>query len=403
MSKRSHASPPPGPPKSRRRLKQAVIALLLIGVAVCLARWDFITVVGLKNGEFVVMRYRFFDESADLPRLQLLRKREKLDQVIAPGKTQFEKFVLLRKWVHDQWKNQGRFYYPPWDALEILDLARQHQNYGFCGQYSIVFAQACLSLGLHARYINLGHFLTAVWSDEYNRWVVMDPTNDLHYERDGLPLRGRELADAAWHDQAQGIFAVGSDGSRTPVTGEGLRPWRNYAIIMRNNHLTKPVVVRRQGRLEPLVHQDDYRKYLLAGRDEVAWVAEALAWYPPDLPADKMDLSRPASGDPQDFRDVYNQTLIFLAAKDVKSGSVKLKLLAEHAPEFQSFLIDGQHEAPQDQIIFKLKPGLNTCSARVKTRFGWLGPESSIKIFYKPDWFARSDHRSAMELKLGLP
>ena len=116
-------------------------------------------------------------------------------QVTAPGKSEFEKIVLLRKWVRDQWEGTSNFYYPPWDAVEILDLARKHGNSPFCAQYGIVFLQCCISLGIPARYVDLpGHFVVEVWSNEYNRWVLMDPTHDIHYEKKGIPVKGHSYA-----------------------------------------------------------------------------------------------------------------------------------------------------------------------------------------------------------------
>ncbi|MFI5362328.1 MAG: transglutaminase-like domain-containing protein [Elusimicrobiota bacterium] len=390
------------PPRESRRAKTFALAAAVVLAAAAAARQGFIYSWKTRGGEFLFMRYHFSEESADHPRLQFLRKREKLDEVVAPGKTQFDKIVLLRKWAHDQWVNHGAFYYPPWDAVEILDLARKYQNNGFCGQYSIVFAQAAQSLGLHVRYVNLGHFLTEVWSDDYDRWVVMDPTNDWHYERNGIPMNGRELADAAWHDKGEGIDKIGSDGSRTPLAADGLKAWRGYTIVTRSDHLSKPIVVKRDGRLEPLTHQDDYHRYLRLGRDDVSWVGEIMAWVPPDMPA-ALDPATPATADAADFRDVYNQTFIFVVAKNSRRGFVKLKLLAEHAPEFQSFVIDGNHETDQEgEVFLSLKPGVNEFSARVKTRFGWLGPESRIKLYYKPDWLSRRGPPTAEELKRGL-
>ena len=134
----------------------------------------------------------------------------------------FEKIVLLRKWAHSQWKAGPSFYYPPWDAVEILDLARQHHNYGFCAQYGIVFLQACQSLGLHARYVDLpGHFVVGVWSDDYNKWVIMDPYNDIHFEQDGIPMKGRDICTAYWKN-VKNIYKVDSSYKKTKADSHRL-------------------------------------------------------------------------------------------------------------------------------------------------------------------------------------
>ncbi|MBI5238897.1 MAG: transglutaminase domain-containing protein [Elusimicrobia bacterium] len=364
----------------------------LLGALALSFRLPFIAVAGVENGDFLFMRYRFFDESSDHPRLQLLRRREKLDAVVAPGRTQFEKFVLLRKWARAQWEPAGSFRYPPWDAVEILDLARRG-NRGFCAQYAVVFVQACLSLGLHARYGELGHFLAEVWSDELGRWVVMDPTGDVHYEKDGRPLRGRELDEAAWRGRPEGIVKVGSDGRVTPLAAEELKGWRGFSIVMRNNHLSQPVSILREGHPVPLTRQADPRSYPLISRDEVVWSAELLAWRPPGRDAADLPRDRTMTGDPGDFHNVYNQSLIFVVEKDARQGMVKLKLLAENSPGLESFQVDTGaqrfEQPPPGDVALLLKPGRNRFSARVRTSSGWLGPPSSIRLIYKPAWSFR--------------
>ena len=106
-----------------------------------------------------------------------------------------------------------------------------------------------------------------------------------------------------------------------------------------------------------------------------------------------MPSDRPVTSDPWDFHNVYDQTLIFVVDKDAAAGTVKLKLLAEHAPELESFRVDAGDRSfdkplPGD-VILGLRPGLNRFSARVKTTFGWLGPQSRVSILYKPAWSFR--------------
>ena len=159
-----------------RRIRRWPAFVFLGGFLIWLWRQPVMVVTGEENGRWLTSTYRLSEDVPTNPRLELLRRREKLDDVIAPGKTQFEKLVLLRRWVHSQWTYSGDpFYYPAWDGVEILDLARKIGNKGFCAQYAVLYLQACQSLGLHARYVELpGHFIVGVWSDDYDRWVLMD-------------------------------------------------------------------------------------------------------------------------------------------------------------------------------------------------------------------------------------
>jgi hypothetical protein len=289
------------------------LRLLLAALAAALLFWfaqaSFVIPLGSDVPEFLVSNYAVREESPDHPRLAALRRAEKLDQVVAPGKTQFEKTVLLRGWARRQWEHHsGSFAYPPWDAAEILRLARGG-NRGFCAQYAVVFLQAAVSLGLHARYIDLpGHFLTAVWSDAHYKWVAMDPYLDLHYERRGSPLSGMEMHLASLRGEPGGIEAVSSDGGRRPLKTGDLSAWSSYSIILRNNHLSEPVKAEVNGAAaRPLAVAGGRASYPVAGRDRLG-IADIFLSYgngeEPPVPG------RPFTADRDDFRRDMNSTVL---------------------------------------------------------------------------------------------
>jgi hypothetical protein len=375
--------------------KKVFSGILLAAAALWFAQTSFILPLKTDNGEFFVANYVVQEEDFDHPRLRLLRKREKLDEVMAAGETQFDKLVLLRKWTNRQWEHKnGRFYYPPWDALEILDLARRHGNRGFCAQYAVVFLQACLSVGRHARYIDLpGHFVVGVWSDGFSKWVVMDPYNDLHYEKNGIPLNGMELYEAYHRRGTDGIFEVKSDGARKPVSPEEISLYREYAVDMRNNHLSDPLVVRVNGSESKLTLSADYTAYPLAGKDEVQIDDFFLTYRPPEeAPQD----GRIYTEDSRDFKRNINQTIIYFMKSTVDSQAVKIVLLTDDAPTIRTFQINpndgGWRDAPS-KLMWELDPGINRLEARVMTKFGWMGRPSSITLYYKSPWLLNAAKR----------
>ncbi len=375
------------------RIRTVTGAALLIGAVLLAwaAQSEIILVTNEVNGELRVSSYVLQEDDFQHPRLQLLRQREKLDDVVAGAKSQFEKILLLRRWAHDQWEASGSFYYPPWDAVEILDLARTRGNRGFCAQYAIVFLQACQSLGIHARYVDLpGHFEVAVWSDDYNRWVVMDPTRDIHYEKDGVPLRGRDLYSAYWEGDRNGIVQVDSRGTRTIPDRGDLDLYRLYSIDLSADQLTRPVEVTVNGRSRALVHARDYRSYPQVGRDQVNIASDFLAWRTED--AAESFRERPETRDQDEFRYAMNQTVVLLANERVTDRVLKVALLSSNSPTFKRFLVRSGTgadwiPAPTSVVRWVLHPGVNRFSARIETAFGWQGPESRLEVFYKPPLF----------------
>lgn len=374
--------------KSRFRVRMGVAVCILIAAGVVIAQWPVIFVVKQDNGRFLASSYEMREDPPTTPDLQKLRQREHLDQVVAPGKSQFEKIVLLRRWTRQQWETQAPFYYPPWNALEILDLARTHQSRGFCAQYAIVFLQACQAMGIHARYVELpGHFIVGVWSDDYNKWVVMDPMNDVHYEQDGIPLGGVRLLRAYWNKNTTGIYEVKSDWTRKEILPDDIKLYREYSIVKRANHLSDPVDVKvNHGPMFKLRHLEDYRQYPLIGRDDLALASPYLAWQ--DKSAVENFPDKPKSGDPDDFGYFFNQTMIFVSRRYPSDGRVKLQLEAENSPTFKGFQINlngaGWQSIDVHKLSWPLKTGMNRLRVRIETNSGWLCTPSEMTIFYKP-------------------
>ncbi|HCE97518.1 MAG: hypothetical protein A2021_09570 [Elusimicrobia bacterium GWF2_52_66] len=377
----------PGVPNIRT--KRAVICVLTVILLLAAARSEFIVTVGKSAFPPIWSYYQLEQENFNHPRLQLLRKREKLDEITSEGQTEFEKLLLLRRWTNKTLiRSSGQFYYPPWDAVEIIDLARKYGNQSFCAQYAIVFLQACLSMGLHARYVDLpGHFIVSVWSDDFNKWIAMDPYFEVHYERNGRPLGGIDLCRAYWADIWQDIYKVDSHGNKTKIKKDDLYLYRMFSIVLKNTQLSEPVSVEVNGVKKKLAIESDYRNYPKAGRDKIVFDVVFLAWQEPH--AKEYFPGKQASGDEGDFKDPFNQIMYIYETISAR-GLIKIKLEPQNCPSFKSFLINqddaGYNEVAASILFWELNQGFNKLSVKVKTQYGWQGPERYIKVFYKRNW-----------------
>ncbi|MDD5657698.1 MAG: transglutaminase-like domain-containing protein [Elusimicrobia bacterium] len=370
-----------------RRASRLIVGTSLVATAL-LAATPFIVIVDAPRPTDRAPAVEFKHDPSDHPRLRLLRQRQSLDQVVARGATEFDRIVLLRRWAHGLWPPAATaFYYPAWDAVEIIDLARRHDNRGFCAQYAIVFLQACRALGIPARYVNLGHFLTETWSNEYSRWVVMDPTNDIHFEKDGMPLDGLSLFEAAGQDRIADIYKIGSDGSRTPAAPEDIAPYRNYSVMLRDDQLTEPIEIESNGRPMRLSVLPDYRSYPMIGRDSIGFKNKFLAWGNPNEHVPREDVVLSVS--PEDFRSSRSRTFVTVAGKDARAGTVTLGLSSEQTQDFREFAAEydgSRRDVGPGEIVLRLKPGRNVFTARALSKAGWPGPASRVAIFYNPGW-----------------
>ena len=203
---------------SRRWLGQLLVCLLAAALSGCAAR-QFQSPLAtepvrvLRNGDIgpeqpAIFRFQDFNE----PLLDELLTREHLRRVADPRATQFKQITQLREWVAAQWKLGTPTPYPPWNAITILDWIRSGKTGGHCGQYSQVMLQAAAALGFTARYVEVGsqdnpyaHFVTEVWSNDYNKWVVMDASYNSHFELNGVPLGALEIHDALIAGQARRV------------------------------------------------------------------------------------------------------------------------------------------------------------------------------------------------------
>lgn len=154
-------------------------------------------------------------ENYAAPRLAAYAARENLAAVASGSGTEFDAILRLKDWVAAQWEVGIPDPYPPWDAMTVLDWIRGGVTGGFCGQYSQVFLQALAAFGVPARYIEIGHtqnpynhFTTEVWSNDFNKWVMLDAYFNSYFARGGIPLSALEVRDALLHDQLANVDVV---------------------------------------------------------------------------------------------------------------------------------------------------------------------------------------------------
>lgn len=191
-------------------------------------------------------------EALDHPRLAELAAREGLERVVDGAATEFEAVLKLKEWVAAQFPHTNPDPYPPWDAIVILDAIRAGLTGGFCAQYSQVMLQSLAALGYPARYVEVGqtdnpfsHFPLEYWSNQFDKWVLIDVDYNLHYEKGRVPLSAREVHDALVSGQAasvdvvEGAFRLGHPSPND--WSQGTRELYYYLRYHLNaNHLAAP-------------------------------------------------------------------------------------------------------------------------------------------------------------------
>jgi hypothetical protein len=170
-------------------------------------------------------RFRF--DSWQNPKLGELRARCRLDEVVAPGKDEFDRQVLLMDWTHQQFRRFGQPSSQTRGALEILKAIEEGGAF-FCTQYAQLFVSAAASLGWvdrplalrrHQGLAQVGgsteHSVTEIWSNQHRKWVMLDPTSNLFLETNGTSLNAFEIRQEWFHRGGTNLtFVVGKERRR---------------------------------------------------------------------------------------------------------------------------------------------------------------------------------------------
>jgi hypothetical protein len=391
----------------------------------------------INNGKIISLSYPFAFENLSHPGLKKFREDHKLDQIILGATSEFEIMMRLLNWAYRvpltqngySWNwNDVTIVLPPKAVKAIHEEAKldagKKLNYSestafdmpqlngpffkarrmetMCLYPTQALIGALLSMGYQARHINInsegmsGHEVTEVWSNEFNKWIYLDPTIDTYYfdTETGVPLNllethnllveqmprietwkrpfspdiGKEVVSRIKVGMRQGnnpfsiIYSKGDNGGSWALETMG-----NFRIIPRNDFLSNPLPVP--------VH---------TGATCWGWDG-FLNWYDDTFP--KRDEYQRYTNRATDFYQPLNQAKVFLNETD-KPGVLKVEVDNFTPGGFDTLLVgvnDGdwvtQNESSWSWV---LRSGLNRVRVRTRNIRGVLGPVSDIQVVYNP-------------------
>lgn len=196
---------------------------------------------------------------------QKLKKLYHFDELLAREKSEYRQMISLKNQVYKRLTYSFR---PPFpnarNSLFILREAARGKTF-LCNSYAALYMQCALSMGWTARYIflrrpdGLQHAAVDIWSNQHRKWIYIDPTWNIHVEKDHRPLSLHELRSEWLSDKGRKlacIFGAGKNQkvyrySDFPVTRSDSAVYKRlpldvswlsyswqYAIIGRNNFFT---------------------------------------------------------------------------------------------------------------------------------------------------------------------
>jgi len=325
-----------------------------------------------------------------LESLRRLRVDFNLDMIIADGNTEFEKLLLLKRWVRSRWNHGWNNTNPPWDAYEILKRAESGETFT-CGYYSFVLCECYRSLGYPSRRLsirvedtefpsnpfNFGHTITEVWSNEFRKWIVMDADLNCYYEKDGIPLSALEIRQAWLSGEEERVKQVLDDPKLVIPERCEVNP-----LLDDPEELKRQFLIFTQHKTMPYYHYIEIIDNYL-GMPKIRWCDKHS---PPQLmcngkpyPRDAVYVDRK-----DDFDWQINRVQISLEfkTKNVVENMLYVKLV-HSMPDFDHFeaKIDaGAWRTVKNRFIWNLKQGTNRLSCRAVNIFGVKGPESYVVV-----------------------
>jgi hypothetical protein len=323
---------------------------------------------------------RFKFDSFNNLKLKELRARYKLDEVVAPGKDEFDRQVLLLDWVHHQFKKFGRPSISTKGALEILDGIQQGHSF-FCTHYAQVYVSVAASLGWVDRELALRrhqgvaqggsseHSVTEIWSNQHRKWIMMDPTANMHLEKNGVPLNAFELRQEwFYHEGKDLVFVVGKEHKQyrkadLPIFLARFAGFGDLTVPV--DELDKYGFIGYIPNTDRMDAGEDYGQMFIV-KDQLC---DGTRWHVRTLPAN------PAV-------DPYfpiGQAALKLVTMGDQLG-VTLQTMTPNFKEYQARIDEGGWKSSGTDLVWNVHPGRNSLEVRTLNQFWVYGPISRVEV-----------------------
>jgi len=350
------------------------------------ARFDFLGhTVTIKKVDILPIveneysrRFRF--DRFENPKLSRLRSQYHLAEVVASGKDEFDKQVRLMDWTHRQFKKFGHPSTNCTGALSILQGIEDGHTF-FCSQYAQLFVSAAASLGWIDRPLALRrhqdrpgggsteHSSTEIWSNQYRKWVMLDPTSNMYLEKDGVPLSAYEIRQEWFYNNGRGLLFV---------VGKERKPFRKGDLPIRLEYFpgfgtlsVDPDELDKYGFTAYIPNNDlmdsgfDYAKMFIV-KDQLC---DGTKWHVRVVP------KNPAV----DCYFPMGQAALELRAGE-KSIEVTVKTFTPNFERYEGRFNAGEFKRFSENFGWTLQRGLNQLEIRTVNKFGVTGPSSKCEL-----------------------
>lgn len=156
-----------------------------------------------KAGKYNYSDNRFIPEfnyqPMENPNLVKIRKDLKLDSIVGTG-SETSQILNLLHWVHKTIRHDGASYNPELkNAIDLIKICKTENRGLNCRMMATILNECYLALGIKSRYITCMpketdfddcHVINMVYSNEFKKWIWIDPTFDAYVMNEKGELLG---------------------------------------------------------------------------------------------------------------------------------------------------------------------------------------------------------------------
>ncbi len=162
------------------------------------------------TGELPVFTYQNTEDLAGF------RTKYNLDSVAGSG-DEFSKIVNLMSWVNHMIRHDGTSSNPKDKTADALIQVCKAEDRGInCRMMATVLNETYLSMGFKSRFVtcmpkpekfNDCHVINAVYSNQYNKWLWMDPSFEAYVmDTNNVPLSIQEVREKLTNNEAMKVY-----------------------------------------------------------------------------------------------------------------------------------------------------------------------------------------------------
>lgn len=184
---------------------------------------------------------QFYYSDGKSPSSQQLKSKYSIDKLVSKEKDEISKSIKISNWLNERLKFSKNSIKSEEDVLTILEQYKKGETLSD-KEFSEIFTESASSVGIYSRMGELrvknaqhgkkdvSFMVSEIWSNKYNKWIMIDPVNSCYMTKGGVPLSAVELLK-------NGINSVEINGvkDRKKYVKNMERYMYSYTIAIDNN------------------------------------------------------------------------------------------------------------------------------------------------------------------------